>query len=64
MGSKGFLLVMAILVLAGCAGMGAGETGRNDTISRAALCAMCGASVSGDYFLNTTDKSIGPGQGW
>ena len=24
-------------------------------------CAMCGATVSGDYFANTTLRSLGPG---
>jgi hypothetical protein len=55
---------LAALVLAGCGGLSAGEQRRSDTISRAATCAMCGASVSADYLLSTTDRSIGPGQGW
>ncbi len=57
--SVGLLLLTALLTWA-CA-----ETNTSSSVTgRAATCAMCGASVSGDYFMRTTDKAIGPGQGW
>ena len=49
------LMVLAALMLWGCA-----ETNSSGTMSRAATCAMCGASVSGDYFYDTTNRSMGP----
>ncbi len=54
------LLLLAVLLAGGCAET---DTSRRGTINRAATCAMCGASVSGDYFTRTTDRSTGPGQG-
>ena len=57
-------LTAALLLLGGCAGPSLSDQRRSDTISQAATCAMCGASVSADYFTHTTDKTIGPGQGW
>ncbi len=54
------LLLLAMVLAWGCA-----ETNSSSaTVGRAAMCAMCGASVQGDYFSRTTDRSIGPGQGW
>ena len=53
------LLVLAALLIVGCA-----ETASSGVTGRAATCAMCGASVNADYFTNTTDRSLGPGQGW
>ncbi len=54
------LLLLAVLLAWGCAET---TTSRSGTINRAATCAMCGASVSGDYFYRTADRSTGPGQG-
>ncbi len=53
------LLLLVVLAAWGCA-----ETDSSSTIRKASMCAMCGASVSGDYFATTTDRSVGPGQGW
>jgi len=58
------LLAAAILLLASCAEMSAGDQRRRDTINQAANCAMCGGSVSGDYFDYSAQKSMGPGQWW
>ena len=50
------LLIMAALMLWGCA-----ETnGRSEVVQRAATCAMCGATVSGDYFYSSTERAMGP----
>jgi hypothetical protein len=49
------LLLLTVLMLWGCA-----ETTSNGAMKRAATCAMCGASVSGDYFYYTVDRSMGP----
>ena len=57
-------LVAAVWLLGSCAEMPLSNQRRSDTINQAATCAMCGASVTGDYFERTTDKTIGPGQGW
>lgn len=58
------LLVVAALLLGNCAGASLSDQRRSDTISRAATCAMCGASVSAGYLDYTTERSMGPGQGW
>ena len=51
------LLLMAALMLWGCA-----ETnGQSEVVQRAAICAMCGATVSGDYFYYSADRATGPG---
>jgi len=51
------LLLMAALMLWGCA-----ETnGRSEVVHRAATCAMCGATVTGDYFYYSADRATGPG---
>ncbi|MCL4504002.1 MAG: hypothetical protein M1438_19425 [Deltaproteobacteria bacterium] len=50
----GLILLMA-LGLWGCA-----ETNSSGVVDRAALCAMCGASVSPDYFYYSADRSMGP----
>jgi len=49
------LMLLAVLMVWGCE-----TTNSGDTVSRAATCAMCGASVSGDYFLYSADRSMGP----
>lgn len=48
------LLLLAALLTWACAETNSSVTGR------AATCAMCGASVGPDYFLYTTDRSMGP----
>lgn len=53
------LMLLAVLGLWGCAETTTNRRG-NDTVNWAATCAMCGASVSGDYFAYTTDRSMGP----
>ena len=49
------LLLLTVLLSLGCA-----ETNSSGAVNRAATCAMCGASVGSDYFLNTSDRSMGP----
>jgi hypothetical protein len=49
------LLLLAALMLWGCA-----ETNSSGAVNRASMCAMCGASVSGDYFYSAADRSMGP----
>ena len=52
----GLLLLLAVLMSWGCS-----ETNsQSDVVGRAATCAMCGASVSGDYFYYTADRATGP----
>lgn len=54
------LLVLAALWLGACA-----ETNSSsDVVKRAALCAMCGASVSPGYLYYSTERSTGPSEGW
>jgi hypothetical protein len=54
--SVGLLLLLAVLMSWGCA-----ETNsQSEVVGRAAICAMCGASVSGDYFYYTADRATGP----
>ena len=54
----GLLLLLAVLMSWGCS-----ETNsQSDVVGRAATCAMCGASVSGDYFYYATDRAFGPGE--
>jgi hypothetical protein len=50
------LMLLAVLMVWGC------ETtnSRNSVTSQAATCAMCGASISGDYFLYSADRAYGP----
>ena len=52
--SVGLLLLAALLTWA-CA-----ETNSNSVTGRAATCAMCGASVEGDYFAYSADRAMGP----
>ncbi len=52
--SVGLLLLVALLTWA-CA-----DTNTRSVTGRAATCAMCGASVGPDYFMYTTDRSMGP----
>ena len=49
------LMLLVALGLWGCA-----ETTSSGAVNRAATCAMCGASVSPDYFYYSTDRSMGP----
>jgi len=49
------LLLLTVLSLWGCA-----ENDANGAVRRASMCAMCGASVGGDYFYYTVDRSMGP----
>ncbi len=62
------LLVMAALLLGGCNGLATNDQPRFGSGSKVsewgATCATCGASVRGDYFINSADKAVGPGQGW
>jgi len=52
----GLLLLLAALMSWGCS-----ETNsQSDVVGRAATCAMCGASVTGDYFYYSTDRNTGP----
>jgi hypothetical protein len=51
---------IALLLLTGLMLWGCAETNTSGTMKRAATCAMCGASVSGDYFYYTVDRSMGP----
>ncbi|MGP8049026.1 MAG: hypothetical protein ACLPYB_00315 [Desulfobaccales bacterium] len=53
--ATGLLLLLALLMSWGCS-----ETNSQSEVGRAATCAMCGASVTGDYFYYTTDRSTGP----
>lgn len=56
--ATGLLLLLALLMSWGCS-----ETNsQSEVTSRAATCAMCGASVTGDYFYYTTDRASGPTQ--
>jgi hypothetical protein len=42
---------------------GCSETNsQSEVVGRAATCAMCGASVSGDYFYYATDRAFGPSE--
>ena len=53
--TAGLLLLLAVLISWGCS-----ETNsQSDVVGRAATCAMCGASVSGDYFYYATDRAAG-----
>lgn len=48
-------MLLALLLIWGC------ETANSGSVTgRAATCAMCGASVSGDYFLYSADRGFGP----
>jgi|WetSurSiteA1Bulk_404760.scaffolds.fasta_scaffold126780_2 hypothetical protein len=54
-------ILAAALFLGGCASP---EPRSSATADRAGMCAMCGASVTPGYFMESTDKAIGPGQGF
>jgi len=62
------LLVMAAWLQVGCAVLATNDQrpiSAGSKVSQwAATCATCGASVKGDYFFDTTQKAVGPGQGW
>jgi hypothetical protein len=49
------LMLLVALGLWGCA-----ETNSSGAVNRANMCAMCGASVSPDYFYYSTNRSMGP----
>ncbi len=49
------LILLVALGLWGCA-----ETNSSGAVNRASMCAMCGASVSPDYFYYSADRSMGP----
>ena len=49
------LMLLAVLMIWGCE-----TTNSGDVVGRAATCAMCGASVSPDYFLYSSDRAFGP----
>jgi hypothetical protein len=56
------LLVLAALWLAGCAEPSSNRYRSPDPmVDLANTCAMCGATVSGDYFSGTALRSVGPG---
>jgi hypothetical protein len=54
------LLLLAALLQVACAEMDSGGR-RSSVTDRAAMCAMCGASVSPDYFYYGSFKAVGPG---
>ena len=49
-------MLLAVLMTWGCETTNSGDS----VVGRAATCAMCGASVSRDYFLYGSDRAIGP----
>jgi hypothetical protein len=49
------LILLVALGLWGCA-----ETNSSGAVNRASTCAMCGASVTPDYFYYSADRSMGP----
>ena len=53
------LMLLAVLLQWGCAEMSASNKRSNDMVNWSATCAMCGASVSGDYFAVSADKAFG-----
>ena len=53
--SVGLLLLAALLTWA-CETTNSGSS----VAGRAATCAMCGASVEGDYFAYSADRAFGP----
>lgn len=54
------LLVLAAVGLGACMEMNSGGRSR-DVTGQAALCAMCGASVTPDYFYYGAGRAMGPG---
>jgi hypothetical protein len=61
------LLVMAVWLSGGCNGLATNEprpiSAGSPVTGWGATCATCGA-LGGDYFFQTTEKAVGPGQGW
>jgi hypothetical protein len=56
------LLVLAALLLGSCAEPNATRYQSSDPmVDLASTCAMCGASVSGNYFAGSNFRAIGPG---
>jgi nitrous oxide reductase accessory protein NosL len=56
------LLVLAALLLAGCAETKTtGYQSPDPMVDLANTCAMCGGSVDSNYLFNTGMRSIGPG---
>jgi len=60
---KSVVLLLVAFLLGACGEMNSGSRSR-DVTRQAALCAMCGASVSPDYFYSTSERSVGPGRNW
>jgi hypothetical protein len=62
------LLVMVAWLLGGCNGLATNDQrpigGGSPVTQWGATCATCGAGVRGDYFFNSAEKAVGPGQGW
>lgn len=62
------LLVMAVWLQGGCNGLATNDQrpiGGSSKVSEwGATCATCGAGVRGDYFFYSTEKAVGPGQGF
>lgn len=54
------LLLLAVLLQWGCAEMSASDRRSSDMVNWSSSCAMCGASVSGDYFAYSADRAFGP----
>jgi hypothetical protein len=55
------LLVLAALLLTACADPNGSSRGRDSVIGLANSCAVCGASVSDDYFAGSAYRALGPG---
>jgi hypothetical protein len=52
---------LVLILLAGLLTWSCADTNsRGGITGRAASCAMCGASVEGDYFAYTADRAFGP----
>ena len=54
------LLLLAAFWLGACTEMNSGGRSR-DVTGQAALCAMCGATVTPDYFYYGSSRAMGPG---
>ena len=56
------LVVLAVLLLGGCADTNSNRSRSTDPmVDLASTCAMCGASVDDNYFAGSAFKAIGPG---
>jgi hypothetical protein len=54
---RALILLLALLGQGGCADP---SDRSGSVVSRSATCAMCGATVTGDYFFNAADRGMGP----